>query len=124
RLEGTPRLILCNPHELRLPLRWVAIFYGRLATDFSITTGIHAAPDVLKGLMAGGKSTKRGSEVMEKGGGPDKRYVQELIAWMSEHDYESVTQMIGSMSQQFCAEPAAFERANYMKVLDSYILTT
>ena len=124
RLEVTPRLVLSNPNELRLPLRWVAILYGRLATDFAITTGIHAAQDVLKGLMAGAKVTMMASELLQHGVGRINDILEVLIAWMSEHEYESVTQMIGSMSQQYCAEPAAFERANYMKVLDSYILTT
>jgi len=120
RLEVTPRLILSNPHELRLPLRWVAILYGRLATDFAITTGIHAAQDVLKGLMAGAKVTMMASELLQNGVGRINDILEVLAAWMAEHEYESVTQMIGSMSQQYCAEPAAFERANYMKVLDSY----
>ena len=121
RLEVTPRLVLSSPHELRLPLRWVAILYGRLATDFAITTGIHAAQDVLKGLMAGAKVTMMASELLQNGVGRINDILEVLIAWMSEHEYESVTQMVGSMSQQYCAEPAAFERANYMKVLNSYL---
>jgi len=124
RLEVTPRLILSNPNELRLPLRWVAILYGRLATDFAITTGIHSAQDVLKGLMAGAKVTMMASELLQNGMKRINEILETLVGWMAEHEYESVTQMIGSMSQQHCAEPAAFERANYMKVLDSYILTT
>jgi dihydroorotate dehydrogenase (fumarate) len=112
--------VLSNPHELRLPLRWVAILYGRLMTDFAITTGIHSAQDVLKGLMAGANVTMMASELLQNGVGRIDEIRQALTAWMAEHEYESVTQMIGSMSQQYCAEPAAFERANYMKVLDSY----
>lgn len=119
-LEVTPRLVLSTPYELRLPLRWVAILYGRVLTDFAITTGIHSTQDVLKGLMAGAKVTMMASELLQNGVGRIDEILQALIAWMAEHEYESVAQMIGSMSQQFCAEPAAFERANYMKVLDSY----
>ena len=119
-LEVTPRLVLSNPNELRLPLRWVAILYGRLMTDFAITTGVHSVHDVLKGLMAGAKVTMMASELLQNGVGRIEEILQALTAWMTEHEYESVTQMIGSMSQQYCAEPAAFERANYMKVLDSY----
>jgi dihydroorotate dehydrogenase (fumarate) len=119
-LEVTPRLVLSNPQELRLPLRWVAILYGRLQTDFAITTGIHSAQDVLKGLMAGANVTMMASELLQNGIDRIDDILQALIAWMAEHEYESVAQMIGSMSQQYCAEPAAFERANYMKVLDSY----
>jgi dihydroorotate dehydrogenase (fumarate) len=74
--------------------------------------------------MAGAKVTMMASELLQNGIGRINDILAVLIAWMAEHEYESVTQMIGSMSQQHCAEPAAFERANYMKVLDSYILTT
>ncbi|MGZ5484030.1 MAG: dihydroorotate dehydrogenase-like protein, partial [Pyrinomonadaceae bacterium] len=123
-LEVAPRLVLSNSNELRLPLRWVAILYGRLITDFAITTGIHNAQDVLKGLMAGAKVTMMASELLRHGVGRIDEILQALSGWMAEHEYESVNQMIGSMSQQHCAEPAAFERANYMKILGSYQPTT
>jgi dihydroorotate dehydrogenase (fumarate) len=119
-LEVAPRLVLSNSDELRLPLRWVAILYGRVMADLAITTGIHSAQDVLKGLMAGAKVTMMASELLRHGIGRIDEILQAVIAWMAEHEYESVAQMIGSMSQQHCAEPAAFERANYMKILDSY----
>lgn len=119
-LEVAPRLVLSNPDELRLPLRWVAILYGRVMADLAITTGIHSAQDVLKGLMAGAKVTMMASELLKNGIHRIDEILHALTAWMDEHEYESVAQMIGSMSQQHCAEPAAFERANYMRVLDSY----
>ena len=119
-LGVAPRLVLSNSNELRLPLRWVAILYGRLLTDFAITTGIHTAEDVLKGLMAGAKVTMMASELLQNGVRRIKEILREMEIWMDEHEYESVAQMIGSMSQKHCAEPAAFERANYMKILDSY----
>jgi dihydroorotate dehydrogenase (fumarate) len=119
-LAVVPRLVLSDSDELRLPLRWVAILYGRVAADLAITTGVHTAEDVLKGLMAGAKVTMMASELLRNGLARIDDILQTIIAWMAEHEYESVTQMIGSMSQQHCAEPAAFERANYMKVLDSY----
>ncbi|HXI75334.1 MAG TPA: dihydroorotate dehydrogenase-like protein, partial [Pyrinomonadaceae bacterium] len=119
-LEVAPRLVLSNSNELRLPLRWVAILYGRILTDFAITTGIHNAEDVLKGLMAGAKVTMMASELLQNGVRRIKEILREMEIWMDEHEYESVAQMIGSMSQKHCAEPAAFERANYMKILDSY----
>ena len=121
KLEVVPRLVLSNSNELRLPLRWVAILYGRVLTDFAITTGIHTTDDVLKGLMAGAKVTMMASELLQNGIGRIDEILQAMIAWMTEHEYASVAQMIGSMSQQHCAEPAAFERANYLKVLDSYL---
>lgn len=119
-LSVAPRLVLSNSNELRLPLRWVAILYGRLLADLAITTGIHTSEDVLKGLMAGAKVTMMASELLQNGLRRIKEVLREIESWMDEHEYLSVAQMIGSMSQQNCAEPAAFERANYMKALDSF----
>lgn len=119
-LTVEPRLVLSNSHELRLPLRWVAILYGRLFADLAITSGVHKAEDVLKGLMAGAKVTMMASELLQNGLRRVKEILDEMEIWMNEHEYASVAQMIGSMSQQHCAEPAAFERANYMKMLASY----
>ena len=119
-LEVVPRLVLSNSNELRLPLRWVAILYSRLLVDLAITTGIHTSGDVLKGLMAGAKVTMMASELLQNGIRRIGTILDEIRAWMDEHQYESVVQMVGSMSQQHCAEPAAFERANYMKMLASY----
>jgi len=119
-LQVVPRLVLSNSNELRLPLRWVAILYGRLPADLAITTGVHTSEDVLKGLMAGAKVTMMASELLQNGVRRIKEILKEIEKWMDEHEYASVAQMIGSMSQQHCAEPAAFERANYMKTLDSY----
>jgi dihydroorotate dehydrogenase (fumarate) len=119
-LEVEPRLVLSHSGELRLPLRWVAILYGRLRADLAITSGVHTSEDVLKALMAGAKATMMASELLQNGTRRIKEILKDIEAWMDEHEYTSVTQMIGSMSQQHCAEPAAFERANYMKTLDSY----
>jgi len=119
-LEVVPRLVLSNSDDLRLPLRWVAILYGRLSVDLAITSGIHTSHDVIKGLMAGAKVTMMASELLQKGVRRIVQVLNELVAWMNEREYESVTQMIGAMSQQHCAEPAAFERANYMRMLQSY----
>jgi len=120
KLEVAPRIVLSDSDELRLPLRWVAILYGRLLTDFAITSGIHNAQDVIKGLMAGAKVTMMASELLQNGIRRIGQVLDELVSWMNEHEYESAAQMIGAMSQQHCAEPAAFERANYMKMLASY----
>jgi dihydroorotate dehydrogenase (fumarate) len=119
-LEVVPRLSLSNSSELRLPLRWVAILYGRLLADLAITTGIHTSQDVLKALMAGANVTMMASELLQNGIRRINVILDEIRGWMDEHEYESIAQMIGSMSQQHCAEPAAFERANYMKMLASY----
>ena len=119
-LEVKPRLVLSDSDDLRLPLRWVAILYGRLDVDFAITSGIHTSQDVLKGLMAGAKVTMMASELLQHGVRRIGQVLNEIVHWLNEHEYESVTQMVGAMSQKHCAEPAAFERANYMKMLDSY----
>jgi dihydroorotate dehydrogenase (fumarate) len=119
-LEVVPRLVLSNSNELRLPLRWVAILYARVLADLAITSGIHSAEDVIKGLMAGAKVTMMASELLQNGIRRIGQVIEQLSRWMNEHEYESVLQMIGSMSQQHCAEPAAFERANYMKMLASF----
>jgi len=119
-LEVAPRLVLSNSDDLRLPLRWVAILYGRLSADLAITSGIHTSHDVIKGLMAGAKVTMMASELLQKGVRRIGQVLNELVTWLNEHEYESVAQMIGAMSQQHCPEPAAFERANYMKMLQSY----
>ena len=119
-LKVEPRLVLSNSSELRLPLRWVAILYGRLLADLAITTGVHTSEDVLKSLMAGANVTMMASELLKNGVQRIGTILDEMRRWMDEHEYESVAQMIGSMSQQHCAEPAAFERANYMKMLASY----
>ena len=119
-LEVAPRLVLSNSNELRLPLRWVAILYGRVNADLAITSGVHTSQDVIKGLMAGARVTMMASELLQNGIRRIGQVVNELVTWLTEHEYESVTQMIGAMSQKHCAEPAAFERANYMKTLASY----
>jgi dihydroorotate dehydrogenase (fumarate) len=119
-MEVAPRLVLSNSNEVRLPLRWVAILYGRVLADLAITSGIHTSQDVIKGLLAGAKVTMMASELLQRGIRRVREVRDELLNWMSEHEYQSVAQMIGAMSQQHCAEPAAFERANYMKMLQSY----
>jgi dihydroorotate dehydrogenase (fumarate) len=119
-LEVKPRLVLSDSDDLRLPLRWVAILFGRVNADLAITSGIHTSQDVIKGLMAGAKVTMMASELLQHGVRRIPQVLNEVVAWLHDHEYESVTQMIGAMSQKHCPEPAAFERANYMKVLDSY----
>jgi dihydroorotate dehydrogenase (fumarate) len=120
RLTVTPNLVLSSQHEMRLPLRWVAILYGRVPLDLAITSGVHTHEDVLKGMMAGAKVTMTASELLRNGVSRIGAMVDDMTRWMEEHEYESVTQMQGSMSQQNVAEPDAFERANYMKVLQSW----
>jgi len=119
-LEVVPRLVLSNQFENRLPLHWVAILYGRVKVDFAVTRGVRTYEDVLKGLMAGAKVAMITSEILKKGVGRIGELLGDLSAWMEKNEYDSVSQLLGSMSQKNCAEPAAFERANYMKALHSW----
>lgn len=122
-LEVTPNVILSTPQAMRLPLRWIAILYGRVKADLAATSGIHTAPDVLKMLMAGANVTMMASALLHHGIGHIRQVLREMEIWMEKHEYESVRQMQGSMSQQAVAEPAAFERANYIKALHSFQTT-
>ncbi len=105
---------------MRLPLRWVAILHGQVKASIAATSGIHTTQDVLKMLMAGADVTMMCSALLKHGAGRIGEVLTELTRWMEEHEYESVRQMKGSMSQKSVADPAAFERANYMKALNSY----
>jgi dihydroorotate dehydrogenase (fumarate) len=120
KLEVVPRLVLSDSDELRLPLCWVAILFGRLDLDLAITSGVHNYRDVLKSLMAGAKVAMMASELLKNGPQRIGEILADLQRWMEDNEYESVGQMIGSLSQKNVAEPAAFERANYMKMLASY----
>jgi dihydroorotate dehydrogenase (fumarate) len=119
-LEVVPNLVLSTSHELRLPLRWIAILYKRIEADLALTSGVHTAQDVLKAMMAGANVAMMTSTLLENGVGRIMHILTDLREWMEEHEYESIEQMRGSMSQRAVAEPAAFERANYIKVLSSF----
>jgi dihydroorotate dehydrogenase (fumarate) len=120
KLEVVPRLVLSNSHDLRLPLTWVAILYGRVNVDFAITSGVHTSEDALKALMAGAQVAMMASELLQNGVNRIQTVLTEIEHWMEEREYASVRQMIGSLSRKNVTEPAAFERANYMKMLDAY----
>jgi dihydroorotate dehydrogenase (fumarate) len=117
KLEVVPSVGLSTANALRLPLRWVAIMHGRVKASLGATSGIHTAQDVLKMLMAGADVTMMCSALLKNGPGHIKKVLADLDQWMLEHEYVSVAQMKGSMSQKAVADPAAFERAQYMKAL-------
>jgi dihydroorotate dehydrogenase (fumarate) len=119
-LAVVPNLRLSNSDELRLPLRWIAILYGRIHSDLALTTGIHTTTDVLKAVAAGAAITMVASELMQHGINRLKLLLAGVEAWLDENEYDSLAELKGSLSQLHCAEPAAFERANYMRVLSSY----
>ena len=122
RLEVVPNLTLSTSEELRLRLRWVAILRDRVAADLAVTGGVHGAEDVLKAMMAGAAVTMMTSVLLAEGVSHLRIVRADLLRWMEEHEYTSIRQMQGSMSQRAVAEPAAFERANYLKVLRSFAL--
>jgi dihydroorotate dehydrogenase (fumarate) len=120
RLEVTPNLQLSTPIEMRLPMRWIAILYGRVNCSLALTSGIHSTEDVIKAVMVGADVANVCSVLLKQGIDKITDLVQGVATWLEEHEYESIEQMKGSMSHKSCPEPAAFERANYMKVLNSY----
>ena len=121
-LEVTPNLVLSRSDELRLRLTWVGILYGRVKADLAITGGVHTAEDAIKSMMAGARVAMMTSALLRNGIPHLKTVLSGIVDWMEKHEYASIRQMQGSMSQKSVAEPAAFERANYMKVLSSYAM--
>jgi dihydroorotate dehydrogenase (fumarate) len=119
-LEVTPNVRLSTSNSMRIPLRWIAILYGQLKMSLAATTGIHTAEDVIKSVMAGADVTMMCSALLKNGSGHVSKVLADIHQWMLEHEYISLQQMKGSMSQKAVADPAAFERANYVKALHSY----
>lgn len=119
-LEVAPNLLLSTSYEIRLPLRWIAILYGKIKASLAATSGIHHANDVLKMMMAGADAAMLCSVLLKEGIEYAKTILAEMEEWMKLQEYESVRQMKGSMSQKSCEDPGAFERANYMRILQSF----
>lgn len=120
-LEVVHSLDLSTSKDLRLPLRWISILYSKVNTDLALTSGIHSSQDVLKAIMAGANVAMIASALLWDG---SPKRITEILehtsTWMEEHEYISIKQMLGSMSQKSVKDPAAFERANYMQVLNSF----
>lgn len=119
-LEVIPNVILSTPFANRLPLRWIAILYGRINADLAATSGITTAEDVIKMIMAGASVTQMFSAIIKYGEKHISNVLEDMKKWMEEHEYESIEQMKGSMSHKSVENPAAFERANYMKILQTF----
>jgi dihydroorotate dehydrogenase (fumarate) len=119
-LEVQPNVLLSTPQDIRLPMRWIAILYGNINASLAATSGIHNAHDVLKMLMAGASITMLCSVLLRHGIDHIRCLEQEMREWMTKHEYESVKQLQGSMSQKNCPNPSAFERAQYMRALRTY----
>lgn len=119
-LEVRPSVLLSTPQAMRLPMRWIAILYGQVLTDFAATGGIHKGIDVVRMVMAGAKITMVVSALLRHGIEHLQDIERELRQWMRDHDYGSITQMHGTMSQLYCPNPRDFERVQYMKALQTY----
>jgi dihydroorotate dehydrogenase (fumarate) len=119
-LEISPNVLLSTPMAMRLPMRWIAMLYGRIGANLAATSGIHRATDALKMLMAGADVTMLCSVLLRRGIEHIRVLEREMQEWMEEHEYESVEQLKGSMSQKNCPDPSAFERAQYMRALAMY----
>ncbi len=120
KLEIMPNLAFSSSFEMRLPLRWTAILYGRVKASLAATTGIYTAKDAIKMIMVGADVTMLCSVLLTYGVERLTSIETAMKEWMEEHEYDSIDTMKGSMSQKSCPDPAAFERANYMKTLQSY----
>ena len=119
-LEVSPNILLSTPMAMRLPMRWIALLRGRIGANLAATSGIHRATDALKMLMAGADVTMLCSVLLRRGIDHINVLEKEMVQWLDDHEYESVEQLKGSMSQEHCPDPAAFERAQYMRALSSY----
>lgn len=119
-MQVKPSLVLSSNYEKRLPMRWLAILHGQIRASLAATTGIHSAEDAVKMLLCGADVTMVASVLLRKGIDYLSEMIDDLENWMTEHEYESVEQLKGSMSLRHVAEPAAFERANYLKILQQW----
>ncbi|MDT4332527.1 dihydroorotate dehydrogenase-like protein [Methylomonas sp. MED-D] len=119
-LQVVPKLELSTPAEALLRIRWTALMYGRVNLSLAVTGGFHRGEDVVKALLAGADVVHLCSVLLEHGADRLTDLLDELLIWLREHEYTSVAQMKGSVSQQHAIDPSAYERANYVQVLDSY----
>ncbi len=119
-LEVSPNVLLSTPMAMRLPMRWIALLYGRIGANLAATSGIYHGVDALKMIMAGADVTMLCSVLLRHGSDHIRVIEREMGEWMEDHDYESIEQIKGIMSQKNCPDPTAFERAQYTRALKSY----
>jgi len=119
-LKVAPRLVLSSIEEARLPLRWIAILYGRLKASLAATGGIDFPDGVLKALLVGADAVEIASALYRHGVEHVRPLLDGIAYWMETNDFGSVAKMKGVLSQQRCPDPAAFERANYTKAISSF----
>ncbi len=119
-MEVETKLTLSTPDEIRLPLLWIAALYGKVRCSLAATRGIHSATEVIKYIMAGADTVMITSALLQRGISHLTTMTRDLTAWMTEHEYESITEMRGAMSMKAVRDPTNFERANYIKMLEGY----
>jgi dihydroorotate dehydrogenase (fumarate) len=115
------RMALSTREELRLPLRWIAILRGRVPVSLALTSGVHQPEDVVKALLAGADVAMTASALLRDGPGKVAELLAGVQRWLEEHEYASVEQLKGSMSQESCPDPSAFERGHYMRAITTYV---
>lgn len=120
KMEVTPNLTLSTPTDMRLPLHWIGILYGKIRANLAATSGIYEAKDVIKLVMAGADVTMLCSALMRHGIQHIQRIEMEIVAWLEQHKYNSLTEIKGIMSQKNCPDPSAFERSQYIRGLSTY----
>lgn len=120
QLEVAPTLELSTPSEIRLPLLWIAILYGRLKASLGATRGVHSADEVIKYLLAGADVVMSTSALLKNGPHYLSVLLEGLKSWLEAREFSSIAQMRGLLSQRHIADPSAFERGNYIKVLEGY----
>ncbi len=121
-MEVFPNLLLSSPAAMRLPMRWIAILKGNIHADLAATGGIHSGEDAVKMLLVGANVTMFCSSLLKNGISHLKTIKNDLVNWLTVKEYESVSQMIGSMSQKKVSDPSSFERAQYMRAITKYNL--
>ncbi len=120
KMEVAPNLTLSTPADMRLPLHWIGILYGKIRASLAATRGIYQAHDVIKLVMAGADVTMLCSALMRYGITHIQRIEMDLVAWLEQHQHTSLRELKGVMSQQNCPDSSAFERAQYVRGLSSY----
>jgi dihydroorotate dehydrogenase (fumarate) len=120
RLEVSLSLELSEPSEIRLPLAWIAMLHGRVRASLAATRGVHSAAEIIKYVMAGADAVMTTSALLKNGIGYAERLLQDMEEWMEARGYASIEQMKGSMSEQNVADPTAFKRGNYVRMLEQY----
>ena len=120
KMEMTPNLNLSTPNDMRLPLHWIGILYGKIRANLAATSGVYQAYDVVKLITAGADVTMLCGALMRHGITHIQRIQMDLTAWLEAHGYDSLGKLKGTMSQNNCPDPSAFERAQYVRGLSSY----